>query len=88
MPSLSLNLGLSALALLFVNGVRAQDEPYFSVSCVDNYSDGKKYTATNGDQYDILCGVDYWGGDIATANGITFEQCIEGWKSSLPSHLT
>jgi len=47
------------------------------LSCVENKSNNTIYTSLDGDTYSIECGADYWGGDIASTNGVTFEQCIE-----------
>ncbi|KFY85691.1 hypothetical protein V500_08192 [Pseudogymnoascus sp. VKM F-4518 (FW-2643)] len=47
------------------------------LSCVDNKSNNAIYTSVDGDTYAIECGTEYPGGDIASTNGVTFEQCIE-----------
>jgi hypothetical protein len=79
MRRFSLKLGLATLALLLANTVQAATVD--KLSCINNKSNGKKYTTTNGDKYSIVCSIDYVGGDIATTKGLSFEQCIEGQLS-------
>lgn len=47
------------------------------LSCVENKSNNTIYTSVDGDTYAIECGAEYQGGDTASTNGVTFEQCIE-----------
>lgn len=80
MPNLSRTLAVSALAFLSFSGAKADPE---QLTCVDNQDDGTQYTSATGEQYDILCGLDYNGGDIASTHGVSFEQCIEGKFSKI-----
>ena len=40
-------------------------------------SDGQQYTASSGAIFDIICGVDYYGGDLISLDAAAFETCIE-----------
>ncbi|KAL1651838.1 hypothetical protein SLS61_005209 [Didymella pomorum] len=56
---------------------RATDE----LSCWDNHSDGKTFTAKNGD-WEIVCGKDYAGGDMGASSPGSFEECIKDCDST------
>ncbi|KAK4117946.1 hypothetical protein N657DRAFT_584520, partial [Parathielavia appendiculata] len=71
--TINLRRGAAAAALLAV-GVSAAPAPG-EVSCENNASNGSVYTAQNA-QFDILCGVDYAGGDMAAQGVATFAECI------------
>ncbi|KAK4107785.1 hypothetical protein N656DRAFT_676771, partial [Canariomyces notabilis] len=67
----------AAAALLLAAGVSAVPRLMTrdSVTCENNASNMTVYAATNA-QFDILCGVDYAGGDMASQSVSTFEECI------------
>ncbi len=46
------------------------------LDCEDNVSDNVEYTTSKNGVYQIMCGVDYGGGDILGTNAETFEDCI------------
>ncbi len=71
--------GLRSLALL---GLAALPAALADVTCVDNASDQAAYTAANGDEFTIMCGVDYAGGDLAATNTDTFAECIEACSTT------
>lgn len=39
------------------------------------------YSSSSG-SYDILCGTDYWGGDLVAQTTDTFEKCLEACDSA------
>ena len=47
------------------------------VTCVDKQSDKATYTSSTGAVFQVLCGVDYGGGDVGATNSATFEGCID-----------
>ena len=70
--------GFRQLALLGLAGLPAALAAYSSteVTCVDKASDKTVYTTAHGTVFQVLCGVDYAGGDIAAKDTDTFEACI------------
>ncbi|OCK78534.1 hypothetical protein K432DRAFT_356620 [Lepidopterella palustris CBS 459.81] len=46
-------------------------------SCVNNAADKTLYTSTAGVVYDIYCGIDYYGGDLASATVADFASCLD-----------
>jgi hypothetical protein len=71
--------GLRWIALL---GLAALPAALADVTCVDNASDQTTYTSANGDEFTIMCGVDYVGGDLSTTTTDTFAQCIEACSTT------
>ena len=63
-------------------GAKRTDAPASGPSCVNNQSNGQQYTATSGAVFDIICGVDYYGGDLKSLNAATFGACIEACASN------
>ncbi len=63
-------------AALFV-GRPANPEPIIPLSCVDNKDNGITYATSAGNDYVVLCGVDYFGGYMDMVYTDTFEKCIE-----------
>ena len=61
---------------LFVGRPTVAD-PVVPLSCVDNKDNGTKYATPAGNEYVILCGVDYFGGDMNMVYTDTFEKCID-----------
>jgi hypothetical protein len=57
----------------------AQFVPASGLSCVAGLDNGKLITTTNGQKFAIICGIDYWGGDMPNGQvgTKTFEKCIE-----------
>ncbi|MCJ1332648.1 hypothetical protein MMC10_009341, partial [Thelotrema lepadinum] len=51
--------------------------PSTGPTCVNDQSNGQQYTATSGAIFDIICGVDYYGGDLTSLGADTFGSCIE-----------
>jgi hypothetical protein len=47
------------------------------LTCVDGAMDGKTFTASSGNQYAIICGREYPGGDLKGVEAATFEDCVE-----------
>lgn len=47
-----------------------------SLSCAGKESDGTTYTASKG-QFKIICGQEYFGGDLTSQTTTSFEACIE-----------
>jgi hypothetical protein len=47
-----------------------------ALTCVNGQSDGATYTASTG-QFKIICGREYYAGDLASTSTSTFEGCIE-----------
>lgn len=47
------------------------------LTCVDKKSDKTTYTSSTGATFEILCGVDYAGGDVGATSTATFEACID-----------
>ncbi len=64
----------AAAALLLAAGVSAAPS-LTAVTCENNASNATVYTAQNA-QFDILCGVDYAGGDMGAQGVSTFAECI------------
>jgi hypothetical protein len=62
-------LGLSALALLLVNGVQA-------LSCENAVDDHAIFTAPTGAQFEVFCFEDFYRGDLAAVDSATFDDCI------------
>ena len=58
-------------------GAKRNDASATTVSCVNNLSNGQQYTASSGAVFDIICGVDYYGGDLKMLDTATFTSCIE-----------
>jgi hypothetical protein len=49
-----------------------------ALSCVDNKSDGGTYTASaSGKSFKIICGKEYFGGDLTFTSTSSFEGCID-----------
>lgn len=46
------------------------------VSCVDNKSNGTIYETPDGAHFQILCGLDYAGSDLAVTSEPTFSACV------------
>ncbi|KAI8243565.1 Short-chain dehydrogenase TIC 32 [Colletotrichum sp. SAR 10_99] len=53
-----------------------KEKPTLQVTCVGNAADGTTYKATKS-TFQILCGVDYGGGDVGAAQYDTFEECMK-----------
>ena len=47
------------------------------LTCVDGVMDGKTFTASSGNQYSIICGREYPGGDLKGVEAATFADCVE-----------
>ncbi|GAB1319992.1 hypothetical protein MFIFM68171_10202 [Madurella fahalii] len=47
------------------------------LTCVGGASDQSTYTSVSGTVFQILCGIDYAGGDIAGTDKTTFAECID-----------
>ena len=47
------------------------------LSCAGGADDGKTYTSANGKHFKVICGKEYYGGDLLYANVPTFEQCLD-----------
>lgn len=47
------------------------------LSCDANADDGTRYTTSNGHVFEIQCFKDYYGGDLATVNTQSFDECLE-----------
>lgn len=47
-----------------------------SLSCDNKVDDGATYTASKG-QFKIICGKEYYGGDLTSTSTPSFESCIE-----------
>ena len=73
-PTARLSNGAAA-ALLLAVGVSAAPTLTTAVTCENNASNATVYTAQNA-QFDILCGVDYAGGDMGAQGVSTFVECI------------
>ncbi|KAG7286321.1 hypothetical protein NEMBOFW57_008630 [Staphylotrichum longicolle] len=73
-PTTHLTKGAAA-ALLLAAGVSAAPSPGTAVTCENNASNNTVYTAQNA-QFDILCGIDYSGGDMGAERVSTFAECI------------
>ena len=52
------------------------------LTCVNDASDGKVYTAPSGAQFTIACGTDYYGGDMGLVQTETFTQCLDACASA------
>lgn len=61
---------------LFI-GRPAVPDPVVPLSCVDNKDNGTHYASPAGNEYVVLCGVDYFGGDMNMVYTDTFEKCID-----------
>ncbi|KAJ8111750.1 hypothetical protein OPT61_g5729 [Boeremia exigua] len=58
-------------------------QPYIpGLSCDNNKDDGKTYTGKNGGSYTIVCGTDYFGGDLSSLQTSTFEACMDACDST------
>jgi hypothetical protein len=58
--------------------VRVDAQPFvYGLTCDNNKDDKKTYNAKNGGSYTVACGVDYWGGDLSSAQTSTFEACMD-----------
>ncbi|KAL2136946.1 hypothetical protein VTI74DRAFT_11128 [Chaetomium olivicolor] len=66
---------LRPLVLLGLAGLTAAGPA--DPTCAGEASHGDVYTAATGGQFDIVCGTDYAGGDIAATNTATFAACID-----------
>jgi hypothetical protein len=62
----------AAAALLLATQACAQEPP----SCTGNRSNGTVYVADNA-SWDIVCAVDYAGGDMKAAGVTSFKACID-----------
>ena len=71
--------GLRWIALL---GLAALPAALADVTCVDNASNQATYTSSNGDEFTIMCGVDYAGGDISATITDTFAECIDACSTT------
>lgn len=71
---------LNRLALLGLAGLPAAladaEGGPADVTCADNASDQAVYAGASGATYQIMCGVDYGGGDLLGTTTDTFEDCI------------
>ncbi|KAJ9630987.1 hypothetical protein H2203_001515 [Taxawa tesnikishii (nom. ined.)] len=78
----------AALALLGAQGALAGPLSLKSLfardalSCDNNASNGTTYTSSAGTSYTILCGTDYGGGDLASGQASSFEDCINQCDST------
>jgi hypothetical protein len=61
---------------LFI-GRPADPEPVIPLSCVDSKDNGTTFATPAGNEYVILCGVDYFGGDMGMVYTDTFEKCMD-----------
>jgi hypothetical protein len=58
--------------------VRVDAQPFvYGLTCDNNKDDKKTYNVKNGGSYTVECGVDYWGGDLSSAQTSTFEACMD-----------
>ncbi|KAK4182333.1 hypothetical protein QBC35DRAFT_396162 [Podospora australis] len=64
-----------SLGLLLAVGASAAPTAVPTVTCENNASDGTVFTAQNA-EFDIICGVDYAGGDMGAQGVATFAECI------------
>jgi len=51
--------------------------PYTGPTCVAAASDGETYMAASGATFQIICGVDYYGGDMGAVATANFQLCID-----------
>lgn len=72
--------GIRQLALLGLAGLAAAGPA--DPTCVDKASDQSTYTAASGADFQILCGIDYAGTDMAARQTSTFAGCIEACDST------
>ncbi len=56
------------------------------VTCVDNKANGTIYDAADGGYFQIICGIDYAGGDMAATSETSFSACVST-SSLLPCTL-
>lgn len=47
------------------------------ITCTNNIDNGTTYTSAAGSLFDVTCGTDYFGGDLSSIAGVTFQQCVE-----------
>ena len=66
-----LSLPTSVATLLIAAGSLFSLVSAASTTCVDNFSDGDFFQG-----FEIACGVDYFGGDLAATVTTSFEECI------------
>ncbi|KAK4102316.1 hypothetical protein N658DRAFT_506504 [Parathielavia hyrcaniae] len=74
--------GFRQLALLGLAALPGSLAGPADVTCVDKGSDQSTYTAASGAAFQILCGIDYAGTDIAAVQTSTFAGCIEACDST------
>jgi hypothetical protein len=53
------------------------------ITCVDNKSNGTVYGAAGGGYFQVLCGLDYAGGDLAASSEASFSACVSDHPSDL-----
>jgi hypothetical protein len=53
------------------------------VTCVGNKSNGTIYDAENGGSFQVLCGIDYAGGDLSATSESSFSACVSHTASML-----
>jgi hypothetical protein len=69
-------LSRAKAALLF--SLASASVAFGALDCTNGASNNSVYVTTSGVSYDILCQVDYAGGDVAAQGGLaSFEECIE-----------
>ncbi len=56
--------------------------PVVPLSCVDSKDNGTTYATAAGNKYLVLCGVDYFGGDMGMIYTDTFEKCMDACDSN------
>ncbi|KAK4124723.1 hypothetical protein N657DRAFT_670636 [Parathielavia appendiculata] len=74
--------GLRQLALLGLAALPGSLAGPADVTCVDKASDQSTYAATSGAVFQILCGIDYAGSDMAAVQASTFAGCIDACDST------
>lgn len=76
--------GLCRAALLGLSGLPGSlgDAGPADVTCIGKASDQGTYTGASGAVYQILCGIDYAGPDIAATHTPTFAGCIDACDST------
>lgn len=55
---------------------KKQNAPKAGLSCIGGADDGKPYQSSQG-EFEIVCGKEYYGGDLSSTTTATFEACIE-----------
>jgi hypothetical protein len=48
-----------------------------ALTCVNGEDDGAIYTSSKGAAFKIICGKEYYGGDLSSTSTSTFEGCVE-----------